>query len=148
MAANSSSRETVRDALTGLLTTALASVTQQVYGYRVSDFGTQSPVVMVSSAGSQRYIDEEGQENWHTWFYFNVLVFTVYAASGWTPATAADAQDAIEKAVADCVMDNYSTANWLKLEFVGQTIADEVVEEGGEAYVYEVIPVRAFVSGR
>ena len=49
-----SNRGTVRKAFAALLTTALGSLAQNVYNYRIGDFGTQNPVVTVSSAGILR----------------------------------------------------------------------------------------------
>lgn len=101
-------RETVRDAFTALLSTALVGTglpAQAVYGYQVGDFGSQSPVVVVSDAGSMRSV-MTGLGS-RAEFLFNIFVFVLYTdGSSWNEDDAEDALDAIEKIIADVLDAN------------------------------------------
>lgn len=144
----STSRKTVRDALTGLLQTALVGSgkpAQAVYGYQVGDFGGQSPVVVVASGPIERERKGFGP-CWHTSATLLVYVFVAYAATGWTEANAEDALDSVEAAIADVVLANSSTATWHGLKYEGPTEPDGV-EIGGVEYRREVIRLRCEVLG-
>ena len=107
--ANAANRETVRDALTTLLSTALTGVgnpVQSVYGYHISEFGGdgfESPVVLVLSNGSRRERRGLGTQVYRTFFQLSVLVFVsdAIAAESWTDANVEDRLDllGVERAV-------------------------------------------------
>lgn len=140
-------RETVRDALQGLLNTALVGTglpAQATYNYQVGDFQQQSPVVVVSSAGSER--DQLTLSTRRvSAFFFNIHVFVLYAepTSSWTEANAEDRLDLIESTIdqtlaANLVYDGY----WRDIGYAGRSTTGSITI-GGEEYRYELIPVRA-----
>lgn len=142
------SRKTARDALTGLLQTALVGTgkpAQAVYGYQVGDFGGQSPVVVVASGPVLRERKGFGA-CWHTTATLLVFVFVAYAAAGWTEANAEDALDSIEAAVADVVLANSSTATWNGLTYEQATEPGSMTI-GGVEYRSEVIRLSCEVLG-
>ena len=151
MSANSVNRETVRDALTTLLTTALVGTSKpadQVFGYLVSDWAVQSvAVVLVTSAGIGRERTNPGQQTFDVWVYLDVWVYVLYNDGGaWTESNGEDRRDAIEKAIADVVQDNVAKEGvWDDLQYDGRTIATDVEIEGGTTYFVERIPLRAHV---
>ena len=146
MAGDAVNRETLRDAFVALLDTALVGSSlpvQAIYGYQVGDFQDQSPVVVVTSGGSERDKKQIGSSLWHTWITLYIHVFVVYAIEGtaWGEDDAEDRLDLIDKEIADVVMDNATNAKWDNLEFEGPTETG-VVDVGGSEYRYEVIGVR------
>ena len=143
-----SNRETYRDALVALFSTSLTGTgkpAQAVYGYMIGDFAGQSPVVVVSSAGSER---EQGAvtSRQKCWFYFNVYTFTLYAQVGtsWAEDDAEDRSDLLEKTIAEVIVDNRSTATWSFIELDGRSVVDSVIV-AGEEYKRETIPVKILV---
>lgn len=146
MAANSLNRETVRDALATLLQTALVGSgkpAQAVYNYEVSDFGDQSPVVVVTCAGSERG-RSTFDTTWNTGVLILIHVFTLYALpdGSWTEAQSEDRADLIEKSIADVVLDNYNNATWDELYFTGQSQVQPMII-GGKDYRMETISLKA-----
>jgi hypothetical protein len=143
MAANSTNRETVRDAFVALLSTELVGdgkPVQAVFGYQTGSFGTKTPVVVVSSAGSER--EKFALKAQRSLLYFNVFVFVLYSDQGtWGEDDAEDRIDLIEKEIADLVRDNRKTANWTDLQLEGRSNLDSM-PIGGEEYRREVVTVR------
>jgi len=137
-------RETTRDALTVLLNTELVTtneIVQQTYNYRPATFDGKTPIVCVSSAGSNREkIDFSGTRA--NVFRFTVFVFVVYADTGWTNAQAEDRIDAIEQGIADVINDNQITANWSSIDYDGDSARSDVMI-GGQEYIMEAIPIGA-----
>lgn len=137
-------RETGRDALVTLLSTALVGTgkpAQAVYGYLKGDFGTESPVVVVTSSGSspdQRAVTSR-QENE---FYFTIYTFTAYAIAGttWGEDDTEDRVDLLEKTIRETLAGNRSTANWAFIEYDGRSTVDTVLISGVE-YKREAIPI-------
>jgi hypothetical protein len=149
MTAASTDRETVRDALTTLLTAKLVGTgkpVKAVYNYRIGDFQGQSPVVTVSSEGSLRSPAGEGADIWHNLFYLAVHTFVLYAdpGTGWGEDDAEDALDDIERLIADVVMDNDDATYWGHLAFDSRSMRDDVAI-GGDDYVREIVTIRAEV---
>lgn len=146
MAAN---RETVRDALATLLTTALVGTglpVQQVYNYRTGDFAGKSPVVSVWSHGSdRRRMTARGSR---ARFNLQVDIFVLYAmADGtWTEAQADDVLDAVELLIAGVVDANQVTAYWGALDYVMESTRYDVAI-GGVEYIQEAILLAAEVYG-
>lgn len=147
MTANVTNRETIRDALATLLTTALVGdgkPAQAVYNYKVGDFEGQSPVVTVTSGGTLRFEGDYG-ENLDGEFYLVITSYVLYADPGtdWGEDDAEDRLDLLEKSIADVLVDNYSHASgtWERIAIDGRT---QVVEGeiGGELYLVEIIPVK------
>jgi hypothetical protein len=143
MASDVINRETIRDAFTTLLNTALVGTglpVKAVYGYKVGDFEGQSPVVVVASAGTGRgaaAFDKTGSD-----VYLDIWIFVLYSDEGdWGEDDAADRLDLIEKEIADVVIDNNSTANWINVDYENRSVVDDV-SVGGQAYQRERIPLR------
>ena len=135
-------RETSRDALATLLDTALTGVgnpVQTVYNYQIGDFQGQSPVVVVSSGGTERtpYTFEGDRATFH----LNIFVFVLYDDEGdWGEDDAEDRIDLIEKDIAETLESNQRTTNWESIQYSAGTTVDSV-EIGGDEYRREVIPV-------
>jgi hypothetical protein len=133
-----------RKALAGLLDTALSTVVDAVYAYRVGDLAGQSPVVTVSSGGSDRpRLTARGGRSTN---FYQIDVFVVYAVEGtaWGEDEAEDAVDAIEQLIAGVVTANQVTANWAALDFSEQSQRVDVAI-GGVEYIREVIQLQAEV---
>lgn len=142
----STNRETARDALVTLLNTALvgsglpASV---VYGYQVGDFGGLSPVVVVSSAGSER--NDLTSLGGMVTFRYTIDVFVTYTDGGsWQEDDAEDRLDLIEKAIWDTCQANQVATNWQSLDYDGKTQCDSMII-GGQEYRVERIPIAVTV---
>lgn len=137
-------RKTVLAAWAAILQSALVGVgkpVQAVYDYPVGDFQNQSPVVTVSSGGSERrsFTFQGTIPNYD----LLVDVFVIYAADGgWTEDMTEDALDDIELAIAEAVAANQVTAYWQSLSIVERTQPTYVVI-GGAEYRRELIRVRA-----
>ena len=137
-------RETGRDALVSLFATALVGTgkpSQAVYGYLKGDFGTESPVVIVTSAGSepeQRAVTSRQKND----FYFTIYTFTAYAIAGttWGEDDVEDRVDLLEKTIRETIASNRSTANWAFLGHDGRSTVDTVLISGVE-YKREAIPL-------
>ena len=139
-------RETVRDAMATLLETALVGTglpAQAVYGYRVGDFNGQSPVVTVSSAGSER--PPMTARGGRTVVYLQVDTFTLYSDEGsWGEDEAEDRLDLLEKTIAETLHGNQVTANWQAVDYAARSERVDV-EIGGLEYAREMIPLRVEV---
>ena len=77
-------RETERDILVGLVNGAMVGdglPLQACYGYQdVKSWpGQKSPVMVISSAGTERIKVAAGDGGWQTTFFFNADVFVLYA---------------------------------------------------------------------
>lgn len=145
-------RATVRKALAGLLSTELTGAgkpAQAVYDYKVGDFEGQSPVVLVTSAGSGR------KHASYTTAYqneFNLLVqvWVLYAdpGAGWSEADAEDCIDLLEKSIAEVLAGHKSYAGppgWFSIDYNGPS---QIIEGnlGGSDYLIELIPVKVEVE--
>jgi hypothetical protein len=145
-----SNRETARDALAALISTAMVGSgkpVQAVYNYLPADFGGQSPVVTVTSASSLRLpLTVLGSR---AEFLLQVDVLVLYNdQAGWTEAHAEDRLDLIEATLAGLVDANQVSAPWQALSYAEasvRTTANAVL--GGEAYAWESIRLRAEVYG-
>ena len=139
-------RETVRDAMAALLNTALVGTglpVQAVYAYRVGDLGGQSPVVVVSSAGSER--PRMTAAGGRTTVLLQVDVFVLYSDEGtWGEDDAEDRLDLIEKTIAETLHDNQVTTNWQAVDYAARSERVDV-EVGGLEYAREMILLRVEV---
>lgn len=139
-------RETVRDGLTGLLTTALVGTglpVQAVLGYRAGTFDGKSPVVVVSSAGieHERFTLVGSKAK----VFLQVDVFVLYSDEGtWGEDDAEDALDDIEQRIYDVLDANQVTSHWQAIGYESRTQRVDVVV-GGVDYIREVIQVVARV---
>lgn len=140
-----SNRGTVRKAFAALLTTALGALTQAVYAYRPADFGTQNPVVTVSSAGIQR--KRATMQGSRATMYLQIDVFVLYAdGAAWGEDDAEDRIDDLEAAIAGVIDANQANANWYALSQADRSQRVDV-EIGGVEYVREVLTVAVEVLG-
>lgn len=141
-------RETVRDAMAALLNTALVGTglpVQAVYAYRVGDLGGQSPVVVVSSAGSER--PRMTAAGGRTTVLLQVDVFVLYSdEDAWGEDEAEDRLDLIEKTIAETIHSSQVTANWQAVDYAAQSERVDV-EVGGLEYAREMILLRVEVFG-
>ena len=145
-------RETVRDALATLLTTDLTGAgnsAQAVYNYKVGDFAGQSPVVIVTSEGSERKDIVFSSPERYSIFYLSVMVFVLYADPdvSWTEADAEDRLDLIEKDISETLQTNYghSSGTWHRIFIEGRTQVLEVTI-AGDQYLVEIFPVRVEIN--
>ena len=148
-------RKQWRAAISSDLTTALVTsgLVQALYAGQVGNFGGQSPVVIVSSAGSDRPSDNYATQS--TALFFNLDVFVLYADSvnGFDEMDAENAIDDIEAAVADWVQSNAtrtptSGVGWTLLGYAGRTGADiGPATIGGQEYRREQIGLRVNIQG-
>lgn len=143
-----SNRKTAREALATLLTTALVGSgkpVQALYDYRPADFGGQSPVVTVSSAGTRRRrMTAMGSRATPL---LRVDMFVVYSDQAtWTEADTEDALDDLEATVAGVLDDNQRTAAWQALDYADASQRMSAVI-GGVEYAWESIQVAVEVYG-
>jgi hypothetical protein len=140
-----SNRGTVRAAFGTLLGTALSTLAQAVYDYRIGDFEHQSPVVTVSSAGSVR--KRASFQGGRATFFLQVDVFVLYSDEGtWGEDDAEDRIDDIEAAIVAVVDENQATANWGALTLSERSQRVDV-EIGGVEYIREMMVVAVEVYG-
>ncbi|MDR3572861.1 MAG: hypothetical protein P4L50_03285 [Anaerolineaceae bacterium] len=138
------SRKAARQALAALLTSALvgpSGLASQVYDCQPGDFGGQSPVVTVSSGGTQR-VNMTFQGTKPT-FWLNVHIFVLYATEDktWTEEMAENALDDIEQTIAGVIEANRHTSSWDFAIQADRSQATSVVI-GGLEYRMEVISVQ------
>lgn len=143
----SANRKIVRQALAALLTTNLTgsgNPLQQLYRYQVGDFRGQSPVGVLTSAGTKR--ERMTFMGSKATFYFDLHLFVLYADPGttWDEEDAEDALDDIEAEVAALLDANQRTTNWEALDYAERTLAAPVVV-GGDEYKHEIIPLQVEV---
>jgi hypothetical protein len=109
-------RETARDGLTSLLTTALTGIAASVVGHRLSDPAGQTPVVAVLSASSDRP-RMTFQGNRAVFRLLVQILILAEDATGYTEADAEDKLDLVEKTVSATVEANAgATAYWSHIE--------------------------------
>lgn len=134
--------------MAALLNTALVGTglpVQAVYAYRVGDLGGQSPVVVVSSAGSQR--PRMTAAGGRTTVLLQADVFVLYSdEDAWGEDEAEDRLDLIEKTIAETIHSSQVTANWQAVDYAAQSERVDV-EVGGLEYAREMILLRVEVFG-
>ena len=132
----STSRETARDALVTLLTTALVGVglpVKTVTGSKVESLSGLTPLVSVLSAGSLRErLTFQGDS---ATFSFDVQTWVLQSVAGWTNAQAEDALDRIESIIAGVYEAARGTANWEVVEYAGPTTVLEISVAGIPYYM-------------
>lgn len=136
------SRETARDALVALLEPALVGTglpVKTISGSKQTGLEGITPLVTVLSGGSER-VALSFQGNQAT-FSFNIQVWVLQSASGWTHAQSEDALDNIESRIAQVFETNRNNDTWEVLEYGSPTTVSEVAVAGVPYYV-ESIPTR------
>lgn len=141
-------REMVRDALGTLLSAALVGTgkpAQAFFGYMVGDFAGQSPVVVLTSAGTQQE-QRQTTSRQKNGYFFTIFTFTLYAQDGTTYGEddVEDVVDLLEKTIRETLANNRSTVNWAFIEYDGRSVVDTTMI-AGEEYRRESIPVRVDV---
>ena len=141
-----SNRETVRDAFAALVDTAMVGTgkpAQKTYNYRPADFGGQSPVVTVSSSGSERpRLTRAGGK---AAFFLQVDWFVLYNdLSSWTEDLSEDRLDLIESTLAGVLDANQTTANWQALDYSDRSQRIDVMV-GGVEYARESVTIKVEV---
>jgi len=135
------SRETIRDALVTLLTTALVGAglpVKTVAGSKVGTLAGVTPLVVILSAGTNR--ERVTFQGTIPTFFLEIQVWVRQATTGWTNANAEDALDEIEALIAGVFADEVATANWSLLEYSDRTTVLELTV-AGIAYYMERLPV-------
>jgi hypothetical protein len=132
------SRKVVREEVGAILTMRLASLAQQVYTDQPNSFDGQSPVVVVTSDGSER----EGQVQ-RTFsgpiapkFMLDIYVFVLV-----TTTNADDALDELEAAVAEFVSVYPSATTWTAIGYRERSETTFVTVLDGSEYKRERIPL-------
>lgn len=141
-----SGRETARDALVTLLTTALVGAglpVKTVSGSKLTSLEGVTPAVIVLSRGSIReamtFAGDRGI------FNFSVQTWVLQSGASWTYAQAEDALDDIESRIAAVYEANDRTANWEILQHDGPTTVAEVPVAGVPHYI-ENIPTQVLLG--
>jgi len=138
----STSRETARNALKTLLDTQLVGAglpVKTVVDSKVKKLEELTPLVAVLSAGTLREkLTFQGDK---ATFGLEVQVWVLQEATDWTTAEAEDALDSIEALIASVYEINRNTAEWITLEYAGETKVIEITSDG-KLYYMERIPTR------
>lgn len=131
-----------RQHLGSILTTGLtggSNPVQSVYRYLKKDFEGESPVVVVTSAGSER--EGQGFQNcFNLSAYFNIYIFVLYEDEGssWDEEDAENTVDTIEVMITDILSENRSTDYWNGVDF-RQSSEPDLVDIGGTVYRREIL---------
>lgn len=146
MTTNTLNRSAVRAALATDLAAVLVGAglpAQTVYAYQVGDFGTENPVVVITSNGSDRSRFNDPDAIWEDVLYFAIHIFVLYALEdgSWTEEQSEDRLDLIEKTISDYVLAASAVGGGDEIWLDGRTTV-EAPSIGGLDYRHEVIPVR------
>ena len=142
------SRATVRKAVAALFTPLVQSgLVQVVYDYQVGDLQGQSPVIVVVSgpAKHEKITERSGTETHHV---INVHLLVLYATEdgAWTEEMSEDKIDAVEKAVADVLIDNAFTEPWVELT-MGDFSEVTAMLVGNVTYRHEAVSTDVHTRG-
>lgn len=146
MASNVTNRETARDHLYDLLSTALVGTgkpCQAGYNYKKADFQGQSPVFVLSSSGRHMTLATTATRA-KSDIYLDLFLFALWAETGtaYQEDDAEDTLDAAEKAAIDVLIDNICLpAYWHDIEMVDRSYT-AIENVGGDTYKVEMIPLR------
>jgi hypothetical protein len=145
MPSNVPSRKPAREAFAALLDAAFGT-DWDVFNFKTNKFGDKAKNIVVAGAGSSRTetgADEEGGDP-DSVFRLRVFVFVLYLsnAEAWTPHNSDDELDAAEKIITDVCRANRKNALWDKLEMMGESDPDMIVDEGGQTFRREIFNIR------
>lgn len=147
MTANSTNRETARDALATLLNAAMVGTGkpgQQVTNYEKGQI-TSAPLTQVVSGGSRRRQHGKNSEKWANQFRLLIRNFVpdADASVSWTEQNVEDRLDWMEQVTANVIADNRGTANWQYIDYEDvMTVIMPAKDNGsGKTYMVEEIPV-------
>jgi hypothetical protein len=110
-----------------------------VYSYQPADIKGQSPVIYITTSGSNR-ANFTGQ-GVRAFYYINVHILVVYSAKNWTPENAENTLDELDREIESAIMKNQDTANWYGIDYESRSNADNPAIIGGVTYLHEVIPL-------
>lgn len=132
-------RAATRTALADLLRRHVI-VAAAVYRYPKLDLLNEAPVVTISDAGSGR--EPLARAGTRSAFVYDINVFVLQSAAGWTEEQAEDQLAAIEQQIATVVQE-YRAAPpaWQKLEYEGRSNPRPLTMPGGVVYLWEIIRV-------
>jgi len=120
----SANRSTVRAQLAAMLANAIPSA-QAIHDHEPGDLGTASPVIVVSSQGSDRpRMTFQGNSSVFT---FNVDIYTLAAESesgAYTYDDSADVVDMCEAQLAAFVAANQENGVWSTIQYAGPSSID------------------------
>lgn len=122
---------------------------KQVFPYVPASFISQTPLVCVTSAPTDRM--RETPQTYENQFGLSVRIYTVYSLesdTSWTPEMAEDMLDTLEweASIALLQADQQSrNHSWRAVSRNGQSVID-LVKIGGVAYLEEIIPVTVEVD--
>lgn len=141
-------RSSVRSELAALLSAdgVIGAFAQAVYGYRLSEFGAASPVVIVTSAGTERGPKFLGTTDTDVTMRFKVFALTLYSGTGVAEQTAEARADWLDVALSNVIRANRAGSSWHYLDYDGPSSV-QVGEEGGVPFYVEIIPLKARVIG-
>lgn len=139
----SSQREDARKALVTLLETLVGgepSDVKVVYDHMPANFKNQSPVIVVSSAGSAR--SKLAFQSVKSAYRVMLTLLVAYPAAGDAMAEheVETLLDAIEERISDIVHSHNKTDQWKALSYADISSVDSVLI-GGKEYRREVIPL-------
>ncbi len=145
MASNVIDRAVIRQAIYNLLSPELVGTgkpAQVIYSYLPADLEGAATAVVVASGPVDRGKIANVAAISKTTFDIDVMVFAMYGnGDSWTDENTADAGDAIEKAIADVIIDNNTGSSWINLEYRGKTEMLRSVMIGSAEYQRELIPL-------
>lgn len=122
------------------------TLAQAVYDHLEADFGTQTPVVMLASAGAEwQPLTTQGRRSG---FLVDAHVYVLYALDdgSWTPAQSLQRLDQIYTAVANWLSEpsNKNMPAWRSIKQSAQSmVLTEAI--GGAGYWHEIIPIKVEV---
>lgn len=137
---SSPDRKVAREALAMLLRGGVPAA-QAVYSYQKAKFDGESPVIAVTSAGSER--ERFTMQGSMATFFFDINVFVLHAdaESGWTEQDGEDTLDLLEKQIAAVIDQHTSTQVWSNLNYTDRSDIQPLQMPEGHNYLYEVISV-------
>ena len=133
-------RKSLRQALRTLLKAEVTSA-QEVYAYQKARIYGQSPVVAITSAGSERErFTMQGSRLAAT---FDVHVFVLHsdgATATWTEEDAENTLDDLEQQIAQaCDRNPVKVNGWGRLAYAGASDARNLTKIEGVDYLHEII---------
>jgi hypothetical protein len=135
-------RKIVRHELAKYLTGFMKSAAK-VFPYQVGDFKKMTPVVYITSGGSER--NRLTGRGFQSGFDFNVHILVLYAdeESKWTEDQAEDLLDTLEFELAEAVISISNHETIKHLAYQGKSNANGTALIGGLTYLHEIVPVSA-----
>jgi len=137
------SRKAIRSALAALLTSGVSAV-QAVYAYPKLDLDGESPILTISSGGSERAPFTMAGSRATLLLDLHILV--LQSGPGWSEAQAEDALDDIEAQVYAVLHANRRSTAWAMIDYSGRTDARRpLAMPGGVVYLHEQIQIEVQV---